>query len=249
MARNSGPGLRLPGPYGPSEETTTAVSSSEVSDSYHLDELRIALDPSHPAHILPPEVERGSSVLDLGCGAGQTMIAAYPNHVTFGLDIDLSVLQFGKTLSSGVKFCCGRAEELPYRDDAFDLVIARVSLAYTDIERTLREAQRVLKPDGRLWITLHSWKIPFHMASQSNWRGKLFFLYIILNSLSFHWFQKQFSVCGRRESFQTEGGMLKVLAQCGFKNMEVTRGRHFLIEAQPAKVAVRKVQHATVGRR
>ncbi len=216
----------------------TAVSSSEVSQTYHLDELRIALDPEHPAHILPPQVRDGSRVLDLGCGAGQTMIAAYPKHITFGLDIDFSVLKLGKTLSSDVQFCCGRAEELPYMDDIFDLVIARVSLAYTDIELTLREAQRVMKPDGRLWVTLHSWHMPWQAAQQGNWRGKLFFLYIVANSLSFHWFQKQFSLWGKRESFQTASRMSKVLAKCGFKDVQVTRGRHFLIEAKAAKVHV-----------
>lgn len=206
-----------------------------MSKTYHLDELRIALDPSHPAHILPPEVKAGSRVLDLGCGAGQTMIAAYPKHVTFGIDIDLTVLQLGKTLSRDVQFCCGCAEELPYRDDVFDLVIARVSLSYTDIERSLREAHRVLKSDGRLWITLHSWQIPWQLAQQSNWRGKLFFLYIVLNSLGLHFFQKQFSFLGRRESFQTARGMRKILQDCGFNHVQITRGRHFLVEARTHK--------------
>lgn len=203
-----------------------------MSATYHLDELAIALDPSHPAHILPPRMEPGSRILDLGCGAGQTMIAAYPNQVTFGLDPDLATLQLGRTLSSGVQFCCGRAEQLPYQERAFDLVAARVSLVYTDIPRSLREAKRVLKPGGRLWITLHSWRIPWQSALRANWRGKVYFVYILANSLCFHFFQKQFSVLGRQESFQTASRMSKALSDCGFKEIKITRGRHFVIEAR-----------------
>ncbi len=209
-----------------------------LSAKYHLEELKIALDPSHPAHILPPRVSLGSRVLDLGCGAGQTLIAAYPHHTTHGLDIDLPILQLGQTLSGDVRFCCGRAEALPYREDAFDIVVARVSLAYTDIGQTLQEIRRVLKPGGRLWITLHTWHTPWETAKRGNWRGKLFFSYIVANSLLFHLTQKQFCFLGRYESFQTQGGMLRALRSSGFEDLEVSRSRHFLIQARSSKAAM-----------
>ena len=178
-------------------------------------------------------------VLDLGCGAGQTLIARYPNQTTFGLDIDYPVLQFGKTLSQDVQFLCGRAEAIPFGTDVFDLVIARVSLAYTDIAQVLGEARRVLKPGGRLWITLHSWRVPWEMARAGNWKAKLFLSYIVLNSVLFHLTQRQFGVFGRRESFQTRSGMLKALRQAGFEDIVVTQGNHFLIEARSSKAQVR----------
>ncbi len=176
-------------------------------------------------------------VLDLGCGAGQTLIAAYPGQITFGIDVDLPVLQLGQTWSQDVRFCCGKAEELPYRDSTFDLVVARVSLAYTDIERTLNEANRVLKPDGKLWVTLHSWHTPLRMARQSSWRGKLYFVYILANSLSLHFFDKEFSLLGKHESFQTRSRMQKMFQKCGFKDVSMTRDRHFLVEARVDKAA------------
>ena len=208
-----------------------------MKQDYHLDELRIALDRNHAAHILPPAMAAGSVILDLGCGAGQTMIAAYPDAITFGLDIDFAGLQLGKSLSSNTRFCCGRMEELPYGNDTFDLIVSRVSLAYTDIGRSLREAQRVLKPNGHLWITLHSWRVPWAAAKRANWRGKLFSVYVLVNSLSLHWFEKQFSVRGRQETFQTGSRMAKLLSKCGFAQIRMKRGRHFLIEARSAKIA------------
>jgi SAM-dependent methyltransferase len=225
----------------PADVCTTGsveVSSIQVSETYHLDELRIALDPSHPAHILPPKVQPGSMVLDLGCGAGQTLIAAYPDQTTFGLDVDHSILKLGSKLSRDVRFCCGKAEELPYRDDTFDLVIARVSLAYTEIERSLHEASRVLKPGGRLWMTLHPWHLPLRMAQHGNWRGRLFFLYVVANSLSLHYLGKEFSLMGKRESFQTRSGMVRLLKKCGFGDICITRDKHFVIEARLEKVPV-----------
>ena len=85
-----------------------------MSDDYHLEELRIARDATHPRHLLPPEVSAGARVLDIGCGAGQTLIAAYPERITYGLDPDLSALRLGKLQTQSMRFVCGQAEALPY---------------------------------------------------------------------------------------------------------------------------------------
>ena len=53
------------------------MTSPEERTAYHLAELEIAADPGHPAH-LNPAIPPGARVLDLGCGAGQTLIATAP---------------------------------------------------------------------------------------------------------------------------------------------------------------------------
>ncbi len=157
--------------------------TNALSEAYHLGELRIAQDPLHPSHILPPPVPAGTRVLDVGCGAGQTLTVAYPQLETFGIDVDLDALLLGERIAPNVRFTSGRAEQLPFADAQFDLVIARVSLAYTNIRQSLSEINRVLTPGGRLWITLHSFSVPWASAKTSNWKGKIFFAYIVLNSL------------------------------------------------------------------
>lgn len=102
-----------------------------MSEHYHRAELKIALDPSQPDHLVPPPLPRSERVLDIGCGAGQTLIAAYSDRVSFGLDIDLDVLKLGRSLTDDVCFVCGKAESLPWPSGQFDMVIARVSLPYT----------------------------------------------------------------------------------------------------------------------
>ena len=210
----------------------STYTDESLSEQYHLGELEVAQDPLHPAHILPPPVPAGSRVLDVGCGAGQTLIAAYGHQLTFGIDIDLSALRLGQTLTKDVAFVCSKAEALPFRPGEFDLVTARVSLAYTDIRRSLKEIRRVLKPRGLLWMTLHPFAIPWEQVKTSGWKGKPFFVYVVLNSALFHLTQRQFPFLGKYESFQTEGGIRRALQRCGFNDVTTRKDRHFLVTAR-----------------
>ena len=200
--------------------------------SYHERELRVAMDRSHPSHILPPHAPHGSRILDIGCGAGQTLIASYPDIPTFGLDLDLEALRLGRQWTDNVSFVCGSAEQLPYRNAEFDFVVARVSLTYTDINRSLREIRRVMKPQGFVWMTLHPISLCWSQARKGNCKGWLFFLYVLGNGLFFHFFQKQFRLFGRQESFQTESAIRRALQHCGFQTIEVDRKRSFVVTAR-----------------
>jgi ubiquinone/menaquinone biosynthesis C-methylase UbiE len=203
-----------------------------LSEQYHLGELKIAQDPNHPAHILPPSVPIGTQILDVGCGAGQTLIASYPNRITHGIDVDFRALLLGSSLTDRIQFVCGRAEALPYPSECFDLVTARVSLAYMNIRKSLREIRRVLKPGAMLWMTLHSFSVPWESAKKSNLRGKVYFGYIILNSSIFHVLQRNIPFFGTYESFQTENGMKRALERCGFDTITTLRGQHFVMTAK-----------------
>jgi ubiquinone/menaquinone biosynthesis C-methylase UbiE len=205
--------------------------SPAITEGYHRGELQITLDPDHPAHILPPSVPPSLRILDIGCGAGQTLIAAYPERVSFGLDVDLGALLLGKSLADHICFVCGQAESMPWPDGHFDLVIARVSLQYTNIVASLKEIHRVLVKGGTLWITFcpfsKLWK-PWSV----NYKGWIFYGYVMLNSLLFHVVQKQFSFFGKYESFQTERGVFRALRQTGFGDISIKRKNHFLATAR-----------------
>jgi len=203
-----------------------------MSEAYHREELRIALDPNHPAHLLPPQLPVSRRVLDIGCGAGQTLTAAFPDRISFGLDIDLEALKLGRSLTDHVCFVCGRAEELPWPNGQFDMVIARVSLAYTDITASLKEIHRVLKKDGQLWMTLHPFSTVWRQAKSANYKGWIFFAYVALNSALFNLTGKQFPFLGRHESFQTKSGISRALLKNGFEEISIKRGHHFLVTAR-----------------
>lgn len=205
-----------------------------MTDSYHLAELRIALDRTHPRHILPPPLPVSERVLDIGCGAGQTLIAAYPDRVSFGIDIDIDALRLGTSLTQQVRFVLGRAEALPLAGGRFDMVLCRVALPYTDVNAALREIRRVMKAGGLLWLTLHSLGIPWKQAKASNWKGKIYFVYVLLNGLLFHLLQRQLSIRGRQEVFFTQAAISRALRGNGFENIRIERGAHFLVMAQAA---------------
>lgn len=95
-------------------------------------------------------------VLDLGCGGGHVSFRVAP-HVArvVAYDLSRSMLETVATAATdrellNVETVCGPAERLPFDDASFDFVVTRFSAHHWhDFERSLKEARRVLKPDGR----------------------------------------------------------------------------------------------------
>ncbi len=101
----------------------------------------------------------GERLLDLGSGAGHTSLFFAP-HVSevHALDLSKAMLEQGRRLAherslTNLHWHCGEAESLPFPDMHFDLVTSRQSAHhYEDLDGTLREVARVLKPGGRLVV-------------------------------------------------------------------------------------------------
>ena len=182
---------------------------------------------------MPPIPPAPSRVLDIGCGAGQRLIAGCADRVSFGIDLDETALKLGTRLTKQVRFTQGFAEALPFENDVFDMVIARVSLPYTLLPESLPEIQRVLKPSGFLWSVLHPFRLTWKQVRDAGYKRKLLFAYILANSLLFHGLQKQFVFAGRCESFQTRRGIRKALEHCGLKDVHIElHGKQFLVTAR-----------------
>jgi len=101
----------------------------------------------------------GNLVLDVCTGtAGVAMeIADHHDGRIVGLDVSHLMLQAGlravekKNLDGRVQLIQGRAEHLPFPDEAFDTVVFTYLLRYVqDPDATIRELSRVLKPGGQL---------------------------------------------------------------------------------------------------
>lgn len=122
----------------------------------------------------------GVLALDLGCGGGLLAepLARAGSRVV-GIDISRGALkaarEHGEAGGLVVHYALARSEELPFESQSFDLVIAFDVLEHVaSLERTIREASRVLRPGGRLvydtmnrtllclitviWIGEHLWK-------------------------------------------------------------------------------------------
>lgn len=106
-------------------------------------------------------LERGESVLDIGCGTGTLAIAAKrivgTSAAVHGIDASPEMLARarGKAKRSGmdVDFEIAQAQSLPFPDARFDVVLSTVMLHHlprTARAQAVREARRVLRPGGRL---------------------------------------------------------------------------------------------------
>ena len=211
------------------------ATSSTSSLAYHQGELRVALDAANP-HRLIPDPGPARSVLDIGCGAGQTIIALGAGAYSVGIDIDLAALRFAANGAMGepLRVAGARGEQLPFTDGAFDFVYSRVAIPYMDIPRALAEMHRVLKPGGRLWLTLHGLAIAAEQFHRGNLKGKLHALYTVVNGAWFHATGRTFGLGARGvESIQTARGMRLALARAGFSRAAFGRTpQHFIVTAE-----------------
>lgn len=104
----------------------------------------------------------GEAILDIGCGAGvDTLVAAHlvsPTGRVVGVDAVYEMIVRARanlTLAGlgNVSFEVAGAQDLPFREQEFDVVISNGVFNLTiDKERSLREVHRVLKPGGRLLL-------------------------------------------------------------------------------------------------
>lgn len=96
----------------------------------------------------------GEQVLELGCGTGSMwrgVTLPESCHVTL-TDFSAGMLETAKanTAHLAADYAVMDAQDIPYPDAAFDVVIANMMLYHVpDIGKALAEIRRVLKPGGR----------------------------------------------------------------------------------------------------
>ena len=212
-----------------------------AANNYHLEELSIATTVGHSQRLLPPVTEADRVVLDVGCGAGQTLIATNfePGTTVIGLDVDKSALSLGRQLADRpINFVCARAECLPFQAERLDFVFSRVALPYMNVHETLFEICRVLKRGGRVWLVLHPFSMVLKETVEALTRLKIrrvmVCLYVLANGIVLNLFGREFHLPLRKnyyESFQTIGGIRKLLAKVGFEEIRAERKGFFVATA------------------
>ena len=123
----------------------------------------------------------GERVLDVGCGPGFFLADLLRAEGALGLatGIDPSEAMVAMALprasaasaSGAVSLQVAGAEELPFPDASFDAVVFMQVLLYVrDVPRALREAERVLKPGGRLVVMDTDWdSLVVRTAEKERW--------------------------------------------------------------------------------
>ena len=101
----------------------------------------------------------GDRVLEVGCGTGvlarEVIKRVGTDGSVVGLDLSESMLGVARGICPEVDFRQGDAMDLPFDDESFDVAIASFMLMFVpDPVQAVGEMWRVLKPDGRLVITV-----------------------------------------------------------------------------------------------
>ena len=107
------------------------------------------------------------TMLDVGCGSGQTMRwfrDLHPRWRTVGLDVSFDGLRAARE-AGGEAVMAASALELPMRDRSVDMVITLDVIQHLPLgggdATALREMRRVLRPGGILLVRTNAQAVPF----------------------------------------------------------------------------------------
>lgn len=220
------------------------MTSRELSETirYHLGELEVSFNTDDPRNTLPVFNNSHKVILDIGCGIGQTFVATGiaedESRLLIGLDNEIEPLHYGVDEFTNLKFINALADQLPIASGSVDMVVSRVTIPYTNIPVTFQEINRILKPGGEIWMTLHSVRAllnPMLRPSGSvSAKAILIRSFFLLNGFLLHCFGILFPLpgSGAYESFQTNSGIRSLLKKNNFERIVIKRDNHFLVTAR-----------------
>lgn len=104
------------------------------------------------------KIPKVDAVLDVGCGTGYLTGKAkffFPDARIVGMDFAQGMLDIAQEKHGGVEWVLADAQELPFPDGTFDLVVSNLAYQWVgDLDKAFTHAHRVLAPGGTFAATL-----------------------------------------------------------------------------------------------
>jgi len=213
------------------------VQAERASEETIRAEIELAVS-GIPDEVVPDIRPDWNRILDVGCSAGQSLVAldVAPAVELYGVDVELSSLRTGQQWDDRIRFIQAPGENIPFASESFDLVSCRTALPYMHVATALLEMRRVLRPGGRLWFTVFPARVVWGDLRASiadrHAQGALFHVYRLTNGAFFDITGKQFRFpFGQRrcESYQTERCVRRSLGVAGFSEIEVETRPTFVV--------------------
>lgn len=115
------------------------------------------------------------NVLDVGCGTGRLVqFLNKSGFEAFGCDISQKALKVAKTINKKGTIVRSSADKLPYVDNSYDLVTAISVIEHlkpNQAVKFIKEAKRVLKPSGFIFLITPNFSAPLRFVQGKNWFG------------------------------------------------------------------------------
>lgn len=110
-------------------------------------------------------------ILDLGCAQGNYSLTLSKKHETIGIDIKSNFIKYAlmkKEPSEDAIFLCASAEDLPFENDSFDLVLCSELVEHVaNPKKMIEETKRILKPKGHLIVSTPNGNCLLFISSKS----------------------------------------------------------------------------------
>jgi SAM-dependent methyltransferase len=126
---------------------------------------------------------RGARVLDIGFGGGDQMRELLARGCrAIGVEFDAALARAGR--AAGLTICRAAAEALPFASGAFDGVVCKVVIPYTDEARAVAEIARVLRPGGVARVSFHGLGYSLrYFLTDRDWKRRLYAARVMANTL------------------------------------------------------------------
>jgi len=166
--------------------------------------------------LLQGEIKPGDRVLDFGCGAGRFLKTL---DDAIGVEIAQQAVDRARDNVPGADIRLVEPDgSLPIGHGEIDLVWSSEVLEHIpDVAHALLEMRRVLKPDGRVLIT-----VPYHGRFQAA-------------AIALTRFERHFDPFGQHVRFFTRRSLKTALTHAGFTRVQISRARPGMLVARASR--------------